>query len=197
MSARKMANEIIIVPEYNYKKLLILLEYEEFIDEIRRREGKLQIPYPEYAGEYNRKETYNYVKFFSKFGNPEAYLSIEKIKKKYPNLKLEKFISFEKDIFYPLYIPYNHNSLQLNLKIAIIREPIVSYIEQTIKVKDDDLECLKEVFSLMSNNTADTFDEYIKQKIKYLTSLDMDKYAQELRKRNNDLINKRLDIYKK
>ncbi|KKN25451.1 hypothetical protein LCGC14_0884830 [marine sediment metagenome] len=108
-----------------------------------------------------------------------------KIKRKYPNLKYNRFIEEKELIFYPnltkkIMDKMDWDEIYIKVNYMVVREPLLNYLKENINKKHlKYLDSLQKIFNKSSNLS---FEEYIEQKSAFLLDLDLDNYVEQLNK---------------
>ncbi len=174
----KMSHELIEVPDYVPKEVLYILEIDWQINDRPRGSTSYPIYFYNNYKEIKGKISKILLKFIFKTNISDPLDFLKKIRDKYPNLRWNKFIIEEKERFILKRLPQNMESFSFTIKYWRIREPIISYIEQSIgKLKE-----LEELKSLFSTRSKLSFEEYLERKTKMLLSLDLTEWEKNLKK---------------
>lgn len=195
-----MTNDLISIPEYSNNEIKYITEISIHINGCQRDcSSSPNIVYDCFP-KSKRNARNKYIALFSKFIYRTQRINRKKaihkyskhyidpleclwtIVQKYPKLNHDKFIkehSQREEI--PKYdLDYAFDSFFIDIKYIVIREQIISYIEQTIG-QSKELDMLKELFNTC-NNKQISFQKYINDKAKHLMSLNYDNYIQSLNK---------------
>lgn len=173
-------NELISLPHWDPNKLNYLI-CQSSVSNGCIHESKST---PPNIGRFNKTMRKDVSKYFNKFifrtRLNEPLDCFFKLREEYPELAWDRFVNYKKEDYHPKYIPLRVSSFYYKIEYCVIEESLITYLETKLSSGDKNLIELKKLFLKTGNSLS--FKEYIDEKTKYLISLDLTQYAEELKK---------------